>query len=399
MPSYEYTAKDSDGNTICGFYNDAGSVDSLRRDLGKIGYTLLTAQRKKLAAIQTGKKIKQTEVVTFAYKFAGIYSAHVPLTRCLEILAEQTDSQPFKLIIFDIKQQVESGSGLKEAFGKYNRVFSDFFIGMLEAGETGGKLSTTLNMAASYMESQLELKRKVKSAFAYPVIVAALCLIIVGYLVTCVVPIFAKLYKQLHVSLPGPTQTLVVISEAVRYYWWLALLCIAGIISLYKTFRGNIAIKMRLDEIKLNMPIFGKLNRMVAVSRFIRTFAMMTEAGVPLIDALTVANRVANNHVLDKVTENIQANIAAGSSLAGPMQECDIFPSMIVQMAASGEEAGMVPEMLEKGVELLDKDIDRAIKSLLVKLEPALTLLMGCIVGFILLGLYLPMFDYMSHLK
>jgi type IV pilus assembly protein PilC len=147
------------------------------------------------------------------------------------------------------------------------------------------------------------------------------------------------------------------------------------------------------------MPIFAKLNRMVVISRFIRTFAMMTEAGIPLIDSLSVANRVANNHSLNKVTERMQTCIAAGSPIASPMKECDLFPSMIVQMAEAGEEAGMVPEMLSKGVELLDKDIDRTIKSLLVKLEPALTLIMGAIVGFILLGLYLPMFDYMSHLK
>jgi type IV pilus assembly protein PilC len=399
MPTYEYTAKNAEGNVLGGLYDDIDSVASLQAELAKVGYTLLKAHKRKDAAPRTDGGVNQAEVVAFAYKFAGMYSAHIPLTRCLEILAEQTDNQSFRLIILDIKQRVENGLSLKTAVEKYSRIFSDFFVGMVEAGETGGKLTTTLNMAACYLETQLELKRKVRSAFAYPIIVAAMCLIIVGYLVIAVVPIFAKLYKQLHVALPGPTQTLVVISNAIHYYWWLILLCAAGVIGLYRALRNNRSLKIRIDEFKLKMPVFAKLNRMVVVSRFIRTFAMMTEAGIPLIDALTVANKVANNHGLNKVTEKIQASIANGSSIAGPMQGCDIFPSMIVQMAAAGEEAGTVPEMLSKGVELLDKDIDRAIKSLLVKLEPALTLVMGSIVGFILLGLYLPMFDYMSHLK
>ena len=185
-------------------------------ELARVGYTLLKARKKKNAKLRTGGKVKQAEVVAFAYKFAGMYSAGISITRCLEILGEQTDNPCFQSDLSDIKQQVENGSSLKDAFEKHNRVFSDFFIGMLEAGETGGKLATTLNMAASYLEAQLELKRKVKSAFAYPIIVAAMCFVIVGYLVICVVPIFAKLYKQLHVALPGPTQTLVVVSVAVR---------------------------------------------------------------------------------------------------------------------------------------------------------------------------------------
>ena len=399
MPAYEYTAKDAGGSTFTGFYDDIDSVASLKTELARVGHTLLKARKKKAAQLRAGGSVKQAEIVAFAYKFAGMYSAGLPITRCIEILAEQTENQSFQMILSDINQQVENGSSLKVAFEKYPRIFSDFFIGMIEAGEAGGKLTTTLTMAASYLEAQLELKRKVKSAFAYPIIVGIMCLLIVGYLVVCVVPIFAKLYKQLHVALPGPTQTLVVISDAVRYYWWLILLCTAAVIGLYRLVRDNPQLKIKIDAFKLKMPVFAKLNRMVVVSRFIRTFAMMSEAGIPLIGAFSVANRVANNHCLNAVTEKIQSRIAAGSPIAGAMKECDIFPSLIVQMANAGEESGKVPEMLTKGVELLDKDIDRTIKSLLVKLEPALTLIMGSIVGFILLGLYLPMFDYMSHLK
>jgi type IV pilus assembly protein PilC len=398
MPAFEYTAKDPFGNTISGVYDNIESQQELRGELAKTGLILLNARKQKFR-IGGRKKIKAAEIVTFAFKFAGMYSAGLPIARCLEILAEQTENPHFKSVLNSVTQDVQNGMSLKAAFEKHNTVFSDFFLGMVEAGEAGGKLSETLEMAAAYLENQAELRHKVRAAFAYPIIVAGLSLLIVVYLVLFVVPIFSKLYRQLHVSLPGPTATLVILSVMMRKFWWLIIILGGAGFYLFRKIRRRPDIKMKIDEFKLKVPVFAKLNRMIIASRFIRTFAMMSDAGVPLIDAISVANRVANNCTLNKITENMQASIAAGSSISEPMQQSGLFPPMIVQMAAAGEEVGMVPEMLSKGADMLDKDIDRMVKSLLVKLEPVLTLCMGVIIGFILLGLYLPMFDYMSHLK
>ena len=400
MATFEYTAKDTSGAVITGIFENVETAANLRSELTKAGFTLLNAKKKR-SSINIGRKgkVKNVEVVTFAYKFAGMYSAGLPISRCLEILAEQSSSETFKKIISEVKEDVQNGSSLKAAFEKHSNIFSEFFLGMVEAGETGGKLAETLEMAAQYLENQYELSHKVKSAFMYPLIVAGMCFFIVTYLVIFVVPIFSKLYKQLKVSLPGPTQALVMLSVGVRDYWWLILAIIGGLIFVFRKYRYHPKVVAKIDHWKLTVPVFAKLNKMVVVSRFTRTFAMMSSAGVPLIESIEVANRVANNIVFNDIARKMQESISEGSPISGPMEQAEIFPPMITQMAAAGEEIGMVPEMLSKGVDLLDKDIERMIKSLLVKLEPILTLVMGTVVGFILLGLYLPMFDYMSHLK
>jgi len=398
MAVFEYTAKDKSGGIFSGMYHDIENVAVLRGELAKMGYVLVKASKKRAMKEKKGK-VKRKEVVTFAYKFAGMCSAGLSIIRCLEVLEEQAESSVMRGIISDIRQNVETGSNLKDAFEKHKNVFSDFFLGMLEAGETGGKLSNTLQMTADYLEKQASLRIKVKSAFAYPVIVGIMCLLIVGYLITCVVPVFSKIYKQLHVALPGPTQMLVLISDVVRGWWWAILLGIPLCIVAFRRLAVYPANRARWDIFKLNMPVFGKLNRMVVVSRLMRTFAMLASAGVSFIEALDVAARVANNHKCNEITKEMKRTIEAGNPLAGSMKNYDLFPSMIVQLAAAGEEAGVLPEMVGKGVDFLDQDIDRHIAALLVKLEPALTVIMGGIVGFILMGVYLPMFDYMSHIK
>ena len=398
MAVYEYTAKDEAGSKFSGMYNDINNVAVLREELDKMGYVLVKARRWKNPA-RIHRRIKQSEVVTFAYKFAGMYSAGLSIVKCLKTLEEQTESQAFKHIIVDIRQRVETGSSLEKAFEKYRNIFSDFFLGMLEAGELGGKLATSLEMSAAYLEKQADLKRKVKSAFAYPVVVSITCLVVIGFLLVFVIPVFSKLYKQLHVPLPGPTKVLVDLSFLIRNSWWAILIVAVAAVIILRWLSKNPYIRAQWDVFKLNMPIFAKLNRMVVVSHFTRTFAMLTSVGVSLIKALDVASLAAHNHKATKIAKELQQAIGAGNSLAGSLKNYDIFPPMIVQLATSGEEAGMLPEMLNKGVDFLDKDIDRTINALVVKLEPAATVIMGAIVGFILIGVYLPMFDYMGHLK
>jgi type IV pilus assembly protein PilC len=398
MAVYEYTAKDETGSTFAGTYNDVENVAGLREELTKMGYALVKAHRKKKPA-RKRKKVKQLEVVTFAYKLAGMYSAGLSIIRCLETLEEQTENQAFKYIIADIRQSIETGSSLGKAFGKYRNVFSDFFLGMLEAGETGGKLATSLEMSAAYLEKQVDLKRKVKSAFAYPLVVGITCLVVVSFLLVFVIPVFSKLYEQLHVPLPGPTQVLVGISTIARDWWWAILIVAVAAVIILQRLSKNPHIRARWDAFKLNMPVFAKLNRMLVVSQFTRTFAMLASVGVSLIKALDVASVVAHNHKVTEITKELQEAIETGNPVAKSLKEHDIFPPIIIQLAASGEEVGRLPEMLNKGVDFLDKDIDRIINALVVKLEPAATVIMGAIVGFILISAYLPMFDYMRHLK
>ncbi len=398
MAVFEYTAKDQTGSEFEGTYSDIDNVTTLRRELDKSGYVLVKAHREKN---QTTKsvRINRSEVVTFAYKFAGMYSAGLSILNCLETLEQQSENQAFSRIIADIRQDIETGSSLEGAFGKYRDIFSDFFLGMVEAGESGGKLAEALEMSAVYLEKQMELRRKVKSAFAYPVVVGVTCLIVVVCLLIFVVPVFEKIYKQMNIPLPGPTQTLVVLSSLLREGWWAVLIIISAALIALRWLLKNQDFRARWDDFKLNMPVFAKLNRMVVVSAFMRTFAMLASVGVSLTKALNVASTVAHNHRLTEITEELQQEIEDGNPVSGSLKNYDIFPPMIVQLALSGEEVGELPEMLNKGVDFLDKDIERVINALIVKLEPTLTLIMGVIVGFLLLGVYLPMYDYIAYLE
>jgi type II secretory pathway component PulF len=226
-----------------------------------------------------------------------------------------------------------------------------------------------------------------------------MCLVVITFLLAFVIPVFSKLYAQVHASMPGPTLALIALSSLVRQWWWAMIIVAVGLAAAIRKLSHNAIFKARWDNFKLDMPVFGKLNRMLVVSRFTRTFAMLASVGISVIKSIEMASVVVHNHRVSEITVELQKAIQAGASMAGSLKKYDIFPPVIIQMASSGEEVGMLPEMLTKGADLLDKDIERAISALLVKLEPTLTLVMGLIVGFVLMGAYLPMFDYMGHLK
>ena len=397
MTVYEYTARDGAGNEVDGSYSDIESVSTLRNELAKMGYVLVKTHREKKAPKK--RRIRQAEVVAFTYQFAGMCSAGLPIAKCLGTLEEQTENPAFKCVIAEIRQDIEAGSSLKNAFEKHRKLFSDFFLGMVEAGESASKLSEALNMSAEYLEKRMDLNRKVMSAFAYPIFVGVVCLLVLTGLLVFVVPVFAKIYQQLHVTLPAPTLLLVGLSNQIRHMWWAILLALVPAAIALRRISKSPSIRARLDVFKLNMPVFGRLNRLVVVSQFTRTFAMLALVGVPLIDALHVASVVAHNHKITEIANELQAAIRAGNSVGTSLKKYDIFPPMITQLATSGEEAGVLAEMLNKGADFIDKEIDRTTSALLARLEPALTVVMGVVVGVILMAVYLPMFDYMQHLN
>jgi len=401
MAVYTYVAKDEKGGVVTGTYTDVESTSALRGELDKMGYVLVKAKRGTQARKNRpgSGRVSQSEVATFAYKFAEMYSAGLPILKCLETLELQTSNPAFQDVITDVRENVATGSGLKAAFAKHRNVFSDFLIGMVEAGEVGSKLADTLTMSATYLEKQVRLKQKVMSAFAYPVIVTIMCLVVVTILLIFVIPVFSKLYSQVHAPMPGPTLFLVAASTVLRQWWWAIIVVIGCSVFVFRRLSRDPLFRQKWDSFKLDVPVFGKLNRMLAVSHFTRTFAMLSSVGVPVIRSLDMASLVAHNFRVGQITDEIKKSIQAGAPMAATLQKYDIFPPVIVQMASSGEEVGMLAEMLTKGADLLDKDIERMINALLVKLEPILTLTMGIVVALILMGAYLPMFDYMGHLK
>ncbi len=398
MATYEYTASDETGHIFGGLYDDIKNVSALRRELAKIGYNLVRAKRQRKFNPDF-IHIKQSEVTAFAFKFAGMCTAGLPIIPCLETLEKQTENRSLKYIIADVKKNVQIGLSLTDSFGKYRDVFSDFFLGMIEAGESSGKLAESLDISARYLEKQADLKARLKGAFAYPIIVLIMCLAVVTALVIFVVPIFSKVYRQLGAALPGPTQMLIVLSVVLRQFWPVLLIVIAFLPFLFRYLSKNKYIKTKWDYLKFQLPMFGRLNRIVAASNYVKTFAMLIMTGVPIIKALQVAGLVANNEKISYISADIQKSVQSGLSVAESLERHDIFPPLIIQLADSGEQSGQLGQMLNKGTEFLEKDIDRTINALMTKLEPALTLGMGVVIGLILMAVYLPMFEYMSHLK
>jgi type IV pilus assembly protein PilC len=398
MAVYEYTARDETGHVFSGTYEDVSGVSVLQEELAKIGHNLISAKRRRVIK-PANVKIKQAEIVAFVYRFAGMCEAGLTIVQSLDTLERQTDNPSLKFVISDIRRSIERGTSLTDAFEKYRHVFSDFFLGMIEAGESGGKLAESLEISAKYLERKADLTNKLKNAFTYPVIVVIVCSMIITALVTFVVPVFSKIYQQLGVPLPGPTQMLLILSVIVREWWPGLILLAVALPFICRYIRKNRFIKSRWDYFKFAIPVFGRLNRLVAVSHFVRSFAMLISTGVPMIKAFQVAGLVTNNEKILQISLDVQKSVQAGNGVAESLEKHEIFPPIIIQLADSGEQAGMLGQMLNKGVDFLEKDIEQITTSLLIKLEPMLTLGMGAVIGLILLAVYLPMFDYMAHLK
>jgi len=398
MAVYEYTARDMAGNEVRSVYTNVGNVRALRSELVKLGYVLVQARRQRGPSRAHGR-VRPREVASFAYKFGGMCSAGLSITTCLEILEEQAENDAFKSVLADVRRRVESGSSLKTAFEEHRGVFSDFFLGMIDAGESSGKLTQSLDASARYLEKRVELQEKTRAAFVYPMVVGLVCSLVVISLLIFVVPMFSQLYSRLHVELPGPTQALVAVSTVLRTKWWLVLPTIAGLVLGARRLLKDPRTRIYWDRWKMQMPLIGSLSRLILVSQFIRTFGMLISVGVPIIDALAAAGQVARNEEMSRITAGLQQAIRTGHPVAQSFRMHAIFPPMVIQLVASGEEAGVLPDMLAKAADLLDKDADRLAASLLVKLEPALTIVMGLVIGLILMGVYLPMFDYMACLK
>lgn len=401
MAVYSYIAKDAQGNQFAGTYRDIETVSALRQELSKIGYTLVQASQAGDRQATPGpfRRIPEKDVVAFAYQLASMYSAGLTVLQCLRNIEDQTGHPALRAVLSDIGQSIETGSSLKKAFDRHAEVFSHFFVGMVGAGEAGGKLAESLDRVAEYLEKRQELRHKIKSAFTYPAIVGVVCVIVVTCMLIFVVPMFSRLYARLHVALPGPTQFLILLSGALCRWWMPIAAAVFGLTVCIRRLLRTPALRAWLDDARLRMPVLGRVNRLIVVSRFTRTFAALVSVGVPLIEAIEVAQTVVHNSRMSRIARDLQESIRAGRPVAGSLKDHDLFPAVVVQMADSGEQAGMLAEMLTKAADFLDRDINRRVARLVVKVEPALTLAMGLLIGLILLGVYMPMFDYMGHLK
>ena len=399
MVCFAYKVKDDKGKEYQGYVDASTKKDAIQK-LNQAGFYLTSIQKARLNKFQFlgAKKVTKADLTLFARQFASMINAGIPLVKALYAVSEETENITLKKILNEIRSEVESGHGVSDAMVKHPDVFSPFFISLIKTGETAGLLDKMLERLAIYLEKEEDLSRKVKTAFMYPIIVMTVALTVVTYLLIFVVPVFQSVYKSMHVNLPGPTIALIAMSKFVRFYWWIIagalVIILATYIQLSRMAKGQVII----DKFKLSMPVFGRLNKKVAVSRFIRSFAAMFASGIHISKALEVSAATADNKVISGLIEEMERSINRGENITKPLKRNKIFPSTVIQMISAGEESGALDTMLEKSADFLDQDVDVIIKRMVIKIEPLLTFMLAFVVGFIALAIYLPMFDVIRQI-
>jgi type IV pilus assembly protein PilC len=339
------------------------------------------------------KRVKIKDLVIFTRQFATMIDAGLPLVQCLNILAEQQPNATFKAAIRDVKANVEQGSTFADALRKHPKPFDELYVNLVAAGEVGGILDTILNRLAVYLEKADALRRKVKGAMVYPSAVLVVAVGVVILLLVKVIPTFEKMFADFGGVLPAPTRMVIDFSHWMQQWIGLILgLVFASLFAFFQARRRSYRFRRSTDFLFLRVPVFGSLLRKVAVARFTRTMGTMIASGVPILDALDIVAKTAGNVVIEEALYRVRAAISEGKTLAEPLSESEVFPGMVCQMIAVGEETGAMETMLGKIADFYDEEVDSAVEALTAMLEPALMVGLGGTVGALLIAMYLPIF-------
>ena len=402
--SYAYRVRSKDGRFLEGKMeaDGEGAVAARLRTQG-----LIPVEITKEAKVHLKKelhilpqKVKLKDLAIFSRQFATMINSGLSLLRTLNILAEQTENTLLAETIGNLRDDVERGSSLSAAMSKHPKVFSELFVSMVRAGETGGQLDVILSRVADTFEADYKLRQKVKSAMTYPVIVAGIAAILVTVMLLFVVPTFAKMFEDLGGDLPLPTQILVTASNQAKILVPLAVAMFVGLTIAYKKARAkNAEFRLKADTFKLKIPVFGELFKRVALSRFSRTLGLLLRAGVPVLQALDIVAGATGNEVLARAALDVKDSVRSGEAMSRPLKEHKVFPPMVVQMIGVGEDTGALDAMLDKVADFYDQEIESMTESLTAMIEPLMIAVLGGIVGSMIIALYMPMFKIYDLVK
>jgi len=393
---YEWKGKNPKGKTIKGEM-EAESADQVRSSLQRRKITPGKVKPKpkdlfeNVQALQP--KVQEDDVIVFCRQFSTMIDAGLPLLQCLEILHNQQENKTFKKMLKQIKESVETGETFADSLKKYPHVFNALFVNMVAAGEAGGILDVILKRLSDYMEKMAKLKKQVKGAMTYPAITLAVAVIVVGVILVFVIPVFEEMFASFGSALPAPTQFVVNLSDFVISKIWYILIGIAalgfGLKFIYSKEKGKIVI----DDLLLKLPVFGILIRKVAVAKFTRTTGTMISSGVSILEALDIVAKTAGNKTVESAVYDVKNGIAEGRSMADPLLESGVFPSMVCSMISVGESTGALDVMLGKIADFYDEEVDQAVKNLTEMIEPFMLVFLGVVVGGLVIAMYLPIFS------
>ena len=337
-------------------------------------------------------RVKECDVTIFSRQFSTMIDAGLPLLQCLDILHAQQENSTFKKILKKIKESVESGETFADALAKFPDVFNELFTNMVAAGEAGGILDIILRRLSAYMEKMAKLKKQVKGAMTYPAITLAVAAIVVGIILVFVIPVFAEMFADFGSTLPAPTLLVVFMSEFVIdniFYIIGGFVVLTFIVRrIYASEKGRIL----MDDLFLKMPVFGMLIRKVAVAKFTRTMGTMMSSGVSILEALDIVGKTAGNKTVEFAIQDVKQGISEGRSMADPLLESGVFPSMVCSMIAVGESTGALDNMLSKIADFYDDEVDQAVKTLIDMIEPFMLVFLGVVIGGLVIAMYLPIF-------
>ena len=401
MPVFTYRGTNRSGATVAGEMSASNKTELqtlLRRQ--QITPTRMSEKGKEFNLPTFGGGVDSKELAIFTRQFSVMIDAGLPLVQCLEILASQQENKTFQKVLAGTRGSVEGGSTLSAAMKQYPKVFDALYTNMVEAGETGGILDTILQRLSAYIEKNVKLQRAVKSALVYPIGVLTIAAAVITLLLWKVVPIFATLFAGLGVALPLPTRIVIALSHFVGSIF--GFLIFVGAIAMVvgiKVWYGTPGGRMVIDTIILKIPVLGVLMRKIAVARFTRTLGTLISSGVPILEGLDITARTSGNAVIEKALTKVRRSLEEGKSLTEPLKESEVFPGMVTQMIAVGEQTGAMDAMLQKIADFYEEEVDAAVKDLLTALEPIMIVFLGLVVGGVVISMYLPLFSLIGQLS
>jgi len=400
MPLFQYTARNAEGKTVTGVaeaVNQTAAARMLREQgLIPVSIELGGATGARQRARGKGGRIKLEDIVVFSRMLAVMIRAGLPLVEVINILGEQADKRKLKQVLGEVERSIEEGSSFTEALQKHPRVFNEFFVSMVKAGEASGMLDTILDLVATYLEKIASIRRKIRSAVTYPAVVGTLAISITFFLVWKIVPKFEDIFADLGGDLPLMTRITVRVSHFVQDHWWQILLGIVLFIvflwRLKNTYRG----RRIYDRVKLKLPVFGPLFLKVGIARFARTLSVLIRAGVNILSALEIVAKTAGNSLIEDAVIATKTSIQSGETLARPLVESGIFPPMVTRMVDVGERTGALENMLSKVADFYEDQVDTTVGTLMSLIEPILIIFLGGMVGFIVISMFLPLFKMLE---
>lgn len=402
--TFQYKVRNKDGKLIQGSLegDNATLVADKLREMGFVPVSIEATDKgnglgKDLSF--GSRKLKVRDLAVFSRQFATMINSGLPLIRAIDILSEQSDSKLLATTLKQVRVDIERGSSLSQAFGSHPKVFSRLYVAMVRSGEAGGVLDSVLLQLATTIEKQLALKRKVRSAMMYPVGVMSLVALIVTAMLVFVVPKFTTLFASFGSKLPLPTQVLVTMSDFMRNYWYAVIIVGVGATVGFKKWKVTPAGKAVLDRAALKAPVFGRIVHKSAIARFARTLSVLLRSGVNILTALEITAETVNNAVIEDTIEDIRNGVRGGQPMSTPMAAHEVFPPMIVQMLAVGEETGSVDEMLSRVATFYEDEVEASVEGLTSLLEPLLMAFLGGTVGIMVVALYMPMFEIITKVK